>query len=146
MQRRMGGELVEVPTQPPIDGFPIWAQILVTLVFGLAALGVAFKGYFQRDRSSDRPKVVEPGDRATAAILAASITDMGAIRHLSDVCIRLTGAVDSLTKAIDEQAHYERNSIEIARESCQRLRELTEELQRQGRDATKWDKRNEARR
>jgi hypothetical protein len=31
--------------------------------------------------------------------MAASIADMGAIRNLSDVCIRLIGAVETLTRA-----------------------------------------------
>lgn len=132
-----------MPTQPPIDGLPLWAQLIISFMIGVAALGVAFKGYFG---ARGERKIVEPADRASAQILAASITDMGAIRHLSDVCIRLTAAVEALTKTVDEHSHYERNSIEIARESCQRLRELTEEMVRQGRDARGWDKRDEERR
>src|SRR5690349_21840462 len=133
---------MKVPTQPPIDGLPLWAQIIVSLIIGVATLGVAFKGYFQKSDS----KAVEPADRQSAAILAASITDMGAIRHLSDVCIRLTGSVDALVKAVDEHTHHERNSVEVSREICQRMRELKEELERQGRDQRAWDKRDEARR
>lgn len=133
---------MKVPTQPPIDGLPLWAQVLVSLIIGIATLAVAFKGYLTKDKSPD----VQAGDKQTAAILAASITDSGAMRHLSDVCIRLTGAVDRLTKAVDEHTHHERNNVEISREICQRLRELAEELERQGRDARRWDARDEGRR
>ncbi len=129
-------------TQPPhIDGLPLWAQIVISLLFGLAALGAAYSGYFKKKETA-----VTAAEPQTAAIIAASISDMGAIRHLSDVCIRLTGCIEALTKSVDEQSHYERNSIEIGRETCQRLRELTEEMQRQGRDARRWDKRDESRR
>jgi hypothetical protein len=127
--------------QPPhIDG-PLWAQLLISIVFGLAALGAAYRGYFSK--GSAKATTAEP---QTAALLAASIADMGAIRNLSDVCVRLTAAVETLTKSVDEHTHHERNSVEISREICQRLRELKEELERQGRDARAWDKRNEDRR
>lgn len=125
---------------PHVDGLPLWAQITISLVFAVAALIAAWSGYFKKQ---DRGVSAEP---ASAAILAASIADMGAIRQLSDVCIRLIGAVDTLTKAVDEHTHYERNSIEISREICLRLAELKAELERQGRDARAWDKRDEERR
>lgn len=116
-----------MPTQPPIEGLPVWAQILISILVGISTLGVAFKGYFQKDKAASS---VEAGDKTTAAVLAASITDMGAIRHLSDVCILLTGAVQALTKAVDEQTHHERNSIETNRELCARTRALCEIMER----------------
>jgi hypothetical protein len=130
-----------VSAQPAIEALPTWAQILVTILVGLATLGIAFKGYL----SKDRPSVV-PESPATAAIMAASIADMGAIRNLSDVCIRLIGAVETLTRAVDEHTHHERNNVEISREMCARLRELVEELERQGKDQRAWDQRDEKRR
>lgn len=131
-----------MPGQPPIEGFPIWAQILVSLFFGLAALAVAFRGYFVKEKSGG----VEPGDKASASIMAASIVDMGAIRHLSDVITRLIGTVEQLNRSVEELTHHERNNIDVSREKCARLRELSEELKRQGSDARRWDQRNEERR
>lgn len=129
-------------TQPPhIDGLPLWAQIVISLLFGLAALGAAYSGYFKKKES-----VATASEPQTAALLAATITDMGAIRHLSDVCIRLGSSVDALAKVITEASHYERNSIEISRDICEGMQELVAELKRQGRDATRWDKRDEERR
>jgi hypothetical protein len=130
-----------VPTQPPIDGLPLWAQLLISLVIGVATLAVAFKGYFIKDK----PNVTAENSQS-ASILAASISDMGAMRHLSDVCIRLSGCVDNLTKAIEENTHFGRIGIDLDREMCARLRELKEELERQGKEARAWDKRDEARR
>lgn len=132
---------MKVPTQPPhIDGLPVAWQLVISLIFGLAALGAAYKGYFKRE---ERGVTAEP---QTAAIMGAMIADMGAVRQLSDVCIRLTGAVEMLMKAIDEATHHERNNVEISREMCARLRELVEELQRQGKDQRAWDQRDEKRR
>jgi hypothetical protein len=129
-------------TQPPhIDGLPLGWQITISLIFGLAALGAAYSGYFKKSE-----KAIQSAEPQTAAIMAASIMDMGAVRHLADVCIILTGAIDTLTKSVDEHTHHERNSVEISREICARLRELKEELERQGRDQRAWDKRDESRR
>jgi Tfp pilus assembly protein PilO len=86
-----------VSAQPAIEALPTWAQILVTILVGLATLGIAFKGYL----SKDRPSVVP---------------------------------------------HHERNNVEISREMCARLRELVEELERQGKDQRAWDQRDEKRR
>lgn len=130
-----------MPTQPPLDGLPLWLQILVSIAIGVATLAVAFKGYFVKDKPD-----MQPADKASATVQAAMFQDMGHMRHLADVNIQLMGAVDRLSKALDEHTHHERNSIEIARESCVKLRELTEELKRQGRDARGWDKRDEERR
>lgn len=115
-----------MPTTPPTDGLPVALQILVTLIFGVVALAIAFKGYFTK---GERP-AVSAAEPQTAALLAATIMDTGAVRHLSDVCIRLTGAVDKLTDAMEENTHHKRNGIELEREICARLRELREELER----------------
>lgn len=114
-----------MPTQPPIDGLPLWAQLVISFAIGLATLGAAFSGYFKK-----RSAPVEPADKATAAIMAASIVDMGAIRNLSDVCIRLSGVMDNLQDAVEESTHYSRNHLELNRETCGRIRELRESVDR----------------
>ena len=130
-----------MPTQPPIDGLPLWAQLLISLVIGVATLAVAFKGYFNKEKppsTNENPQ--------SASLLAASLMDTGAVRHLSDVCIRLTGCVEKLTGAVEENTHFDRIGIDLNKEICARLRELREELERQGQQARAWDKRDEARR
>jgi hypothetical protein len=131
-----------VPSQPPIDGLPLWAQLTISFIIGLATLLVAFKGYLVKD--SHRGLV--PESPSSAAILGATIADMGAIRNLADCVVRLDASVVALTRCIDESTHYERNNVDISREVCARLRELCEELQRQGNDQRAWDKRDEKRR
>lgn len=124
-QRGIAREFLKVPTQPPLEGLPLWAQIIISLAIGLATLGVAFKGYFNKDKPD-----VAPGDKQTAAILAASIVDMGAIRNLSDTVIRLDASVQRLIDTMTDAAHYERNNNEINRELCARLRALAEIMER----------------
>jgi hypothetical protein len=136
---------MKVPTQPPIDGLPVGWQIAISVIVGLATLAVAFKGYFIRDNPKTGSHIV-PDSPQTAAIMAATIADMGAIRNLSDCVLRLDVNVQALIKAIDESTHHERNNVEISREVCARLRELVEELERQGRDQREWDQRDEKRR
>lgn len=114
-----------MPTQPPLEGLPLWAQVVISLAIGLATLGVAFKGYFNKDKPD-----VTPGDKQTAAILAASIVDMGAIRNLSDTVIRLDATIGRLIDAMDDSTHYERNGNELNKELCARLRELREVIER----------------
>jgi hypothetical protein len=119
-----------VPTLPATDGLPVWAQILVSLLVCLATLGVAFKGYF----SGDKTKSSATGDQHTTMTLAAAtLMDMGTLRHLSDTIVQLHGAVLSLTDAVNESTHYNRNEVEVQRELCGRLRALCEEIERQGR-------------
>ena len=116
-----------MPAPPPhIDGLPFWAQIAISLIFGLAALGAAYKGYFSK---GDKPAITA-AEPQTAAILAASIADMGAIRNLSDCVVRLDTSVVALTRTIGDQTHFERNNNEALNELCARLRELREELER----------------
>lgn len=111
---------------PALNGLPFSLQVLLSILFGLAALGAAFSGYFKKGVDK-----VAPDTPATAAILSATIADMGAIRHLSDCTIRLQGAVDNLTKTVEEATHHERNNIEVARELCARMRSLCEQMERQ---------------
>jgi hypothetical protein len=139
----VGWEPVKVPSQPPIDGLPLWAQLVISFVIGLATLLVAAKGYLVKEH---KQQGLVPEGSQSAAILGASIADMGAIRNLSDCVVRLDASVQALTRCIDESTHYERNNVEISREMCARLRELAEELQRQGNDLRAWDKRDEKRR
>lgn len=115
-----------MPSAPPIDGLPLWAQIVITMIVGLGTLAIAVKGYLIKDTS----KTVEAANPATAAIMSGAIADMGAIRHLSDVSIRLSGCVDKLTDAIEEATHYARMQYELDREVCARLRELREVIER----------------
>lgn len=138
-----------MPTQPPIDGLPLWVQILISLIIGLATLAVALKGYFTKDGANNKSHII-PDSPQTAAIMAATIADMGAVRNLSDCVVRLDTTIQALTKSMDEATHHERNNVEVGREMCARLRELQEELERQGRAVAERyrfeDKRDEKRR
>lgn len=116
-----GEEDTKLTAQPAIDALPAWAQILITILVGCATLGIALKGYLTKDR----PTVV-PETPATAAIMAATIADMGAIRNLADCVIRLDATMSRLIESVDESTHYGRNGIELEREICARLRELRE--------------------
>ncbi|HLP67182.1 MAG TPA: hypothetical protein VK181_06655 [Rhizobium sp.] len=118
-----------MPTLPETSGLPVWAQILVSVLVCLATLGVAFKGYF-----TDRPKNEIKGDQqTTVALAAATLMDMGSLRHLSDTIVQLNAAVLGLTEAVNESTHYNRNEVEVQRELCARLRSLCEEIERAGR-------------
>lgn len=107
-----------MPQPPNVDGLPGWLQITITLLFGIATLAVAVNGY--RRRQPD-PIVAAP---------MAHIADMTAIRSLTDACHNLTGAIVSLERSIDDHTHFERQTAELQREICQRLRELKERLDR----------------
>mgnify|MGYP001559045961 CR=1 FL=1 len=111
-----------MPQAPNIDGLPTWLQICITLLFGAATLLLAIKGYRLSGGKLD------PGQ--SAAILGAQIADMGAVRHLADVCIKLIGAIEVLDRTISDQVHWDRQQIELMREECQRLRELRESMDR----------------
>lgn len=119
-----------MPTLPETSGLPVWAQILVSLLVCLATLGVAFKGYFSGDKTKPEIK----GDQQTTMTLAAAtLMDMGTLRHLSDTVVQLNSAVIALTDAVNESTHYNRNEVEVQRELCGRLRALCEEIERAGR-------------
>lgn len=132
--RRQHREDREVPTLPATDGLPLWAQILISLIVCVATLGVAFSGYFKKPSPEAR------GDTTTAAVISATIADMGAIRHLSDTVVQLNASVLALTTSVDESTHFNRNEIDVMREMCGRLRDLADEMERQSRDTRRWDK------
>lgn len=132
-----------------IEGLPVWAQIVISILTCIAALGVAFKGYFREEPL----KSIEGPSQTTALLAAASIADMGAMRHLSDVMTVLSGQVTTLSNVVTEATHHERNNVEVSREICSRMRELCEQMERtnatiQGMsdDARRWNKRDEDRR
>ena len=112
-----------MPQQPPIDGLPVWAQVLISIIFGVAALAVAFKGYFTKSGPRD-----EPG--ATATIAGAALLDNLTIRQLSDQFAHLSGDVISLERELKDNTHWLRTKHEQDREVCARLRELRETLDR----------------
>ncbi len=132
-----------MPATPPLDGLPLWLQVIVTIMFGAATLGVAFKGY-RKPHAGPVPEI--SSGAPTAAIIGASIADMGAIRRLSDTVAHLDGSVVALTTTINENIHWSRNQADELREVCQEIRVLTLEMQHQGRDARDWNKRDEDRR
>lgn len=113
-----------MPQAPNVEGLPLWLQITITLLFGLATLGVMMLGYFQRAH----PKGGEVNEQAR--IISASFADMGAIRHLSDVCIQLCGNIERLEEAVREQTHHDRNRNDLLTETARRLREVIERLDR----------------
>lgn len=100
---------MQVPAQ--IEAFPLWAQVIVTIVFGIAALVLAIRGY-------TKPEGVQKTDAmSSVSLAAASIMDSGSIRHLSDTIIHLDGDVVRL----------DHNVINLTQE----IRLLREELARE---------------
>lgn len=112
-----------MPQQPPIDGLPVWAQVLISILFGVAALAVAFKGYFKPPAKSEETTT-------TATIAGAALLDNLTIRQLSDQFAHLAGDVISLEREIKDNTHWVRAKHEQDREVCARLRELKEVLDR----------------
>lgn len=118
-----------MPSAPNLDGLPLWLQIGVTLLFGFTTFMVAYRGYSRKPQDAAALLGVRPqGD--VAQVQSAAIMDIGAIRHLSDVCIRLTGQMESLEQCVRDQTHWTRNQHELDREIAGRLRELREILER----------------
>jgi hypothetical protein len=115
-----------VTSPPDLSGLPFWAQLLITFMTGVGALYVMVRGYFPKKGSAP----ISSGDSHTAAVMAATIADMGAIRHLSDVCIKLTGAVERQTNQLSDNEHEAKNSNDLGREICARLRENREVMER----------------
>lgn len=111
------------PQAPNVDGLPGWLQILVSITFLLITGGIAVRGYNKRVER-------EPGGAAQTVL--AHIPDMGPMRHLGDVCTRLSACVESLESATRELTHFLRDLEQTEREVCQRLRELKEEMRRIG--------------
>lgn len=116
-------ELTKVPTQPPLDGLPLWAQITISMLIGVATLGVAFKGYFTKDKPATNGST-------TATIAGAALMDNMSIRQLSDQLAHLSADVVSLERAMADSTHWTRSKFEQDREVCQRLRELREVMDR----------------
>lgn len=123
--RRVKREYQKVPTQPPLDGLPLWAQITISLLIGVATLGVAFKGYFTK---SDKTE-----SATTATVAAATLLDNMSIRQLSDQLAHLSNDVVTLERVMGELTHHTRNDVESKRELCARLRELRESTDRMAR-------------
>ncbi len=123
-----------MPNPPNIDGLPLWLQICITVLFGLATLFVAAKGYFSSTRGGEGAAMLSgsAGAQPIQQVQSAAIADMGAIRHLSDVCIILSGKIESSEQATREHTHWLRSQHELDREICARLRELKEALERKG--------------
>lgn len=119
--------ILKVPTQPPsLEGFPIWAQVLISILFGLATLFVSIKGYFGK-----KPAPEVKGETTTTAVVAgASLMDNMSIRALSDQLSHASNDVLSLERALNENTHWVRSKFEQDRETCQRLRELREVMER----------------
>jgi len=130
-----------VPTQPPIDGLPIWAQIVISIIIALTALGASLKGYFGR-----RNEIV--GQQSTATIAGASLMDNLSIRQLSDCMTQLSSSIEdleqavnkqshcagSLERAITDQNHWIRTKIDTDKEVANRLRELRDIIDREARE------------
>lgn len=110
-----------MPQAPNVDGLPVWLQVVVSLVFVFATAAMAYRGLQKR---------TEREPQGAAQTVLASIPDMGAVRHLADVCVRLIHAVEGLETCIAELTHHERNHIEAERELCARLREVRERMDR----------------
>jgi hypothetical protein len=113
-----------VPTQPPLDGLPLWAQIAISMMIGVATLAVALSGYFKKSEKTTE------GSTTTATIAAATLMDNMSIRALSDQLAHLSADVVSLERAMADSTHWTRSKFEQDREVCQRLRELREVLDR----------------
>lgn len=115
-------------SQLNIDHFPFWSQILISVIIGVGTLVVASFGYFKKKVTTEDSIAA---DKGVMALAAASLQDMAAVRHLADVCIRLTGAVERLCNQLKDNEHETRNTNDLLREECARLRELREALERE---------------
>lgn len=108
--------------QPPhVDGLPLWLQVVATLAFGVATLAVGLSGYFKREKSKNESD-------HNVQLSGASIADMGAVRHLADVCIQLSANMLGMERAIQDQTYYDRERNELLREACLRMRDIRERL------------------
>jgi hypothetical protein len=131
----MGEGITGMPTAPQLDGLPLWLQVILSMAFGIAALAVAFRGYRKGSTDAGASPVDDQGSQVR--ILAASIADTGAQRHLADTIVHLDGSVvraieasTSLERSVTENTHWTRSKWEQDRELCQRLRELKEAMER----------------
>lgn len=113
-----------MPQAPNVEGLPLWLQVTITLIFGVATLVVMLRSY---NASANKAE----GSAIQAGPTIAHLADMGAVRHLAEVCHTLSSDVVSLERCIGEMTHHLRQSNDIDRELCQRLRELRERLDQQ---------------
>lgn len=111
-----------MPNLPDTSGLPVWAQILVSILVCIAALAVAFKGYFEKKDDSAAP--------VSATVASATLMDNMSMRQLSDQLAHLSAYVISLERAMNDSTHWTRSKFEQDREICQRLRELREIMER----------------
>lgn len=118
-----------MPNLPDTSGLPVWAQILVSILVCIAALAVAFKGYFGKKDDSAAP--------VSATVASATLMDNMSMRQLSDQLAHLSADVVSLERAMNDSTHWvrskyeqDRSKYEQDREICQRLRELREIMER----------------
>lgn len=114
-----------MPTQPPIEGLPLWAQIVISLLIGVSTLGVALKGYFTKGENTKSETAA-----TTAVIAGTSLMDNMSLRQLSDQLAHLSNDVVTLERVMGELTHHTRNDVESKRELCGRLRELREATDR----------------
>lgn len=105
------------PDAPNVDGLPPWLRIILSVAFALALIVGSWRSY---RKTFDR----EPTGAAQTVL--AAIPDMGALRHLADVCTRMTACIESLESSVREHTHHIRNQSDIDREVCARLREVKE--------------------
>lgn len=105
------------PVAPNVEGLPPGLQITATIGFLLVSIYAVYSGYRKR---------VEREPAGAAQTVLASIPDMGAVRHLSDVCTKMTACIESLESSVRDHTHYVRNQSDLDREVCARLRELRE--------------------
>lgn len=128
-----------MPTTPALDGLPPWLQLLLTAIFGIGTVGVAFSGY----RKPGGLKAKEEPPVTSAAI---TIADMGAVRRLSDVMITLDATMRSLERTVQDAVHHERNANDINREICHALKRIEGQLEAQARGISERDTRDDRRR
>lgn len=117
----------------------MWAQILITVIIGIGTLGASLKGYFGN-------KNLPAATNQTASIAGASVVDNAIFYRLVETVVVLNSNVVGLNTTVAESTHHNRNEIDLLREMCQRLRELVEEMERQGRENRAIDQRDESRR
>jgi hypothetical protein len=109
-----------MPEAPNVEGLPLWLQIGITLVFGVATLMAGLRSY----RNDGEPKASVVHNPTTIAHL----TDMAPIRHLTETLHTATAEIVSLERALRDHEHHMRQQTDLERELCQRLRELRERL------------------
>lgn len=111
------------PQPPNVDGLPGWVQIVVSLAF-LALTAVAVGKSYAHPKSRGGP------GHGGGEITIAHLSDMSAVRDNTDAHRALAAELISVGRIIGENTHYLRENNDLSRETCQRLRELRERLDR----------------